>query len=41
MSLGEMAAIKANVARLETEIGELKTLVGRICAELGIKSGGR
>jgi uncharacterized protein YceH (UPF0502 family) len=39
VSLGEMAALKANVARLETEVGDLKTLVARICAELGIKSG--
>jgi uncharacterized protein len=39
VSLGEMAALKANVARLETEVGDLKTLVGRICSELGIKSG--
>ncbi len=41
VSLGEMAALKANVARLEGEIGELKALVTRICAELGIPSGRR
>lgn len=35
-SLGEVAALKANVARLESEIAELKALVGRICKELGI-----
>ncbi|HVC11357.1 MAG TPA: YceH family protein [Burkholderiales bacterium] len=39
VSLGEMAALKANVARLEGEIGELRALVTRICAELGIASG--
>jgi len=39
VSLGEMAALKANVSRLEGEVGELKSLVARICAELGIKSG--
>jgi uncharacterized protein len=39
VSLGEMAALKSNVARLEGEVGELKTLVAKICAELGIKSG--
>jgi len=39
VSLGEMAALKANVARLEADVGELKSLVARVCAELGIKSG--
>jgi uncharacterized protein len=39
VSLGEVAALKANVARLEGEVGELKSLVARISAELGIKSG--
>jgi uncharacterized protein YceH (UPF0502 family) len=38
VSLGEVAALKANVARLETEVSALKTLVARICAELGIQS---
>ena len=36
VSLGEMAALKANVARLEGEIDELKALLERVCAELGI-----
>jgi uncharacterized protein len=36
VSLGEVAALKANVARLESEIAELKTLVARISKELGI-----
>jgi hypothetical protein len=31
-----VAALKANVSRLEKEVAELKTLVARICAELGI-----
>ncbi|HVB47623.1 MAG TPA: YceH family protein [Burkholderiales bacterium] len=39
VSLGEMAALKANVARLEGEVAELRALVGRISAELGIASG--
>jgi uncharacterized protein len=39
VSLGEMAALKANVARLEDEVGELKALVARICKDLGITSG--
>lgn len=35
-SLGEVAALKANVARLEAEVASLKALLGRVCAELGI-----
>ena len=36
VSLGEVAALKANVTRLEAEVGALKLLVARVCAELGI-----
>jgi len=36
VSLGEVAALKANVARLETELAGMKALVSRICSELGI-----
>ncbi|MDB5826019.1 MAG: hypothetical protein JWQ73_239 [Variovorax sp.] len=36
VSLGEVAALKANVARLEGEVADLKTLVARVCSELGI-----
>ena len=39
VSLGEMTALKANVARLEGEVGELRALVSRICSELGIPAG--
>ena len=39
-SLGEVAALKANVARLEAELGDLKALVHRIAADLGVASGG-
>jgi uncharacterized protein YceH (UPF0502 family) len=39
VSLGEVAALKANVARLEGEVGELRALVTRICSELGIPPG--
>ena len=35
-SLGEVAALKANVARLENEVAELKSVVATICGELGI-----
>ena len=36
VSVGEVAALKANVARLESEVVALRALVGRVCAELGI-----
>ena len=35
-SLGEVAALKLNVARLEAEVAGLKALTARICSELGI-----
>ncbi len=38
ISLGEIAALKANVARLEAEVGELRELVARLCAELGVSA---
>lgn len=38
VSLGEVAALKANVARLETEVASLKALLGRVCSELGISA---
>ncbi|MGI4778921.1 MAG: YceH family protein [Janthinobacterium lividum] len=38
-SLGEVAALKSNVARLEAEVGALKALLARVCAELGIETG--
>ena len=33
----ELAALKANLARLQSEVDTLKSLVGKICSELGIK----
>lgn len=39
VSLGEMAALRANVARLEAELGDLKALVHRIAADLGMATG--
>jgi len=36
VSVGEIAALKAKVARLEEEVNALKGLVGKLCAELGV-----
>lgn len=36
VSLGEVAALKANLARLEAELTALKAVVARVCSELGI-----
>ena len=36
VTVGEIAALKANVARLETEVSELRAIVGKLCAELGV-----
>jgi len=36
-SLGEIAALKAQVARLDSEVATLKALVARITGELGIR----
>ncbi len=36
VGLSEVAALKANVARLEKEVAELKVVIARICTELGI-----
>lgn len=38
ISLSEIAALKANVARLEAEVGEMRTLLARLCAELGVSA---
>lgn len=37
VTVGEIAALKANVTRLESEVEELKTVVAKLCAELGCK----
>jgi len=39
VSLGEVAALKANVARLEAEIAAMKALLARVCSEPGIPPG--
>ncbi|MGA7181029.1 MAG: YceH family protein [Thiobacillaceae bacterium] len=38
ITMGEIAAVKANLARLEAEVDALKNVVGKICAELGISA---
>lgn len=37
LDLSEVTTLKANIARLEAEMGDLRATVARICAELGIK----
>jgi uncharacterized protein YceH (UPF0502 family) len=36
VTVGEVAALKANVARLENEVAEIKATLAKLCAELGI-----
>ena len=36
VTVGEIAALKANVARLEGEVGALRETVAKLCAELGV-----
>ncbi|WP_283743610.1 YceH family protein [Sideroxydans sp. CL21] len=36
LTVGEIAALKANVARLEAEVGELRVLLDKLYAELGV-----
>jgi hypothetical protein len=33
----ELAAVRANVTRLEAEVHELKDLLSKVCAQLGMK----
>ena len=37
LSLGEVAALKAHVARLDAELAGVKALLHRVCSEFGIK----
>jgi uncharacterized protein YceH (UPF0502 family) len=41
VTIGEIAALKANVARLEAEVTDLRHMVGKLCAELGIADKGQ
>lgn len=38
VTVGEIAALKANVAKLEAEVHELRAMMGKLCAELGVKA---
>ncbi len=38
VTVGEITALKANVARLEAEVGELRTLVDKLYSELGVRA---
>jgi hypothetical protein len=38
VTVGEIVALKANVARLEAEVGDLRAVVGKLCAELGVSA---
>jgi uncharacterized protein YceH (UPF0502 family) len=38
VTMGEIAALKANVAKLETELNDLRALVGKLYTELGISA---
>ena len=40
VTVGELAALKANVARLEDEVAGLKATVAKMCTELGISNAG-
>ena len=39
VTVGEIAALKANIAKLEAEVSELRALIGKLYAELGIAAG--
>ncbi len=38
VTVGEIAALKANVARLEAEVSELRAMMGKLCKELGVSA---
>jgi len=38
VTVGEIAALKAKVAKLEVEVNDLRALIGKLCAELGVSS---
>lgn len=38
VTVGEIAALKSNVAKLEAELGELRAMVVKLCKELGVSA---
>lgn len=38
VTVGEIAALKSNVAKLEVEVGELRAIVVKLCKELGVSA---
>src|SRR3989338_8930164 len=38
VTVGEIAALKANVARLDAEVSELRAMIAKLCAELGVSA---
>lgn len=38
VTVGEIAALKANVAKLEAEVSELRAMIAKLCAELGVSA---
>lgn len=38
VAVAEIAAIKSNIVRLESEVSELKALLAKVCSELGIRN---
>ena len=38
VTVGEITALKANVAKLEAEVSELRAMVVKLCAELGVSA---
>lgn len=38
LSVSEIAALKVNLARVEAELADLRALLGKVCAELGIRA---
>lgn len=37
LAVSEIAALRANLARVESDVSELKALVARLCSELGVR----
>jgi hypothetical protein len=38
LAISEVAALRTNLARIESELSALKAVVAKLCAELGIRA---